>query len=148
MSYMLLIMEPRGQRAARSAIQGREVYERMLAYAAALKQRGVLLAANALKRDALRLSMEQGRAQVLDGPFTESKELIGGYFLIDCATRDEALAIARDCPPRRGRASKCGRSAPATSKGGLRPPRYICAAQALHQPAAFTSLPAKIWHGP
>jgi hypothetical protein len=98
MSYMLLIMEPRGQRAARSAVQGREVYERMLAYAAALKQRGVLLAANALKSDALRLSMEQGRAQVLDGPFTESKELIGGYFLIDCGTRDEALAIARDCP--------------------------------------------------
>jgi hypothetical protein len=42
--------------------------------------------------------MQQGRAQVLDGPFTESKELIGGYFLIDCGTRDEALAIARDCP--------------------------------------------------
>ena len=98
MSYMLLIMEPRGQRAERSEVQGREVYERMLAYAAALKQRGVLLAANALKRDALRLTAERGHAQVLDGPFTESKELIGGFFLVNCNTRDEALAIARECP--------------------------------------------------
>jgi len=98
MSYMLLIMEPRGQRATRSAVEGREVYERMLAYAAALKQRGVLLAAHALKSDALRLTLAQGRTQVLDGPFTESKELIGGFFLIDCGTRDQALAIARECP--------------------------------------------------
>ena len=98
MSYMLLIMEPREQRAARTVVQGREVYERMLAYAGALQQRGVLLAANALKSEALRLSVAQGRAQILDGPFTESKELIGGYFLLDCSTRDEALAIARECP--------------------------------------------------
>ena len=98
MSYMLLIMEPRGQRAERSAVQGREVYERMLGFAATLKQRGVLVSANALKSEALRLTVEDGRAQILDGPFTESKELIGGFFLLDCGTRDEALAIARDCP--------------------------------------------------
>ncbi len=98
MAYLLLIIEPRGQRAARSAVQGREAYERMLGYAAALKQRGVLLAANALKREALRVTVEAGRAQVRDGPFTESKELIGGYFLLDCGTRDEALTLARDCP--------------------------------------------------
>ena len=33
-----------------------------------------------------------------DGPFAEVKEMIGGFFLVDCATRDEALAIARRCP--------------------------------------------------
>jgi hypothetical protein len=98
MSYMLLVMEPRGQRTGRTGAQGREIYARMLEYAANLKQRGVLLAANALKSEALRLTVAQGRAQVLDGPFTESKELIGGYFLIDCGTRDEAVAIARECP--------------------------------------------------
>ena len=93
----------------------------MLGYAAALKQRGVLLAANALKSDALRVTMERGRAQVLDGPFTESKELIGGYFLLDCGTRDEALSPARaTVPPPHGRASKCARSAPATSEAAAR----------------------------
>jgi hypothetical protein len=35
---------------------------------------------------------------VSDGPFAESKEAIGGYFLLDVATMDEAVAIARECP--------------------------------------------------
>ena len=39
-----------------------------------------------------------GRAQVLDGPFAESKEMIGGFFLLDVATREQALAIAQACP--------------------------------------------------
>jgi hypothetical protein len=39
-----------------------------------------------------------GQAQVLDGPFAEAKEMIGGFFLLDCRTREEALAIARACP--------------------------------------------------
>jgi hypothetical protein len=35
---------------------------------------------------------------VLDGPFTEAKELIGGFFLLDCDTREQALAFANACP--------------------------------------------------
>ncbi len=35
---------------------------------------------------------------MLDGPFAEAKEMIGGFFLLDCATRDEAVAIASQCP--------------------------------------------------
>jgi hypothetical protein len=35
---------------------------------------------------------------VLDGPFAEAKEMVGGFFLLDCATREEAVAIARECP--------------------------------------------------
>jgi hypothetical protein len=42
--------------------------------------------------------VSNGRAQVLDGPFAEAKEMVGGFFLLDCATRDEAVAIARECP--------------------------------------------------
>ena len=36
--------------------------------------------------------------RVVDGPFSETKEMIGGYFLLDCASKDEAIAIARECP--------------------------------------------------
>ncbi len=39
---------------------------------------------------------------VTDGPFVESKELLGGYYLIEAADLDEALAIAKDCPARFG----------------------------------------------
>ena len=98
MSYMLLIVEPQGQRQTRSAQQGREVYRRMLEYTESLKARGVLIASNSLRESATRLSSRGGRSGVVDGPFTESKELVGGFFLVDCGTREQALRLAAECP--------------------------------------------------
>ena len=100
MRYMLLIHEPVGQRQTRSEAEGHAVYERMLAFADRLKQRGVLLAAESLVSQdrSARVKVSSGRAQVVDGPFAEAKEMVGGFFLLNCATRDEALAIARECP--------------------------------------------------
>ena len=98
MSYMLLIVEPVGQRQQRTEEEGRDLYERMLRYADDLRQRGLLLAAQSLKTDASRLQVRDGRRALVDGPFAEAKELVGGYFLLDCASRDEAVAIAAECP--------------------------------------------------
>ncbi len=98
MSYMLLIVEPRGQRRERGLEAGKGVYARMLGYAESLKARGVLLATNSLTEDAQRLSVRSGKRTVVDGPFTESKELVGGFFLLNCETRDEALKLAAECP--------------------------------------------------
>ena len=100
MAYVLTILEPRGQRSERTAVQGRELYECMLAFGAKLSERGVLLAAEALtsEADGFRLSVREGRHSIVDGPFTEAREMIGGFFLIDVSSRDEALAIAAECP--------------------------------------------------
>jgi hypothetical protein len=100
MPYMLLIVEPTEQRRSRSDAEGRAVYERMLQFGAGLKERDLLLAGESLKsqNDAARLQVRGGRTQVVDGPFSEAKEMIGGYFLVDCKSRDEALAIAATCP--------------------------------------------------
>ena len=98
MSYMLLIVEPQGQRRSRTAEDGRDLYQRMLDYTESLKARGVLLASDSLRSRAARVSTRAGRQSVLDGPFVESKELIGGFFLLDCATRDEAVGLAAECP--------------------------------------------------
>lgn len=98
MNYMLLIIEPVGQRQQRTEDEGRGLYERMLRYADDLKERGLLLAAQSLKSDAARLQVREGRRALVDGPFAEAKEMVGGYFLLDCATRDEAVAIAAECP--------------------------------------------------
>ncbi|HKW84711.1 MAG TPA: YciI family protein [Burkholderiaceae bacterium] len=100
MSYMLLIVEPTDQRRSRSEAEGRAVYERMLKYGADLKKRGLLIATESLKsqNDAVRLQVRGGRTQVIDGPFSEAKEMVGGFFLLDCKTRDEAVAIAAACP--------------------------------------------------
>ena len=100
MAYMLLITEPRGQREARTQAEGEALYARMLRFADDLAARGVLLDAQSLVSDkeAARVQVREGRESVLDGPFAEVKEMIGGFFLINSATREEALAIARECP--------------------------------------------------
>jgi hypothetical protein len=98
MPYMLLIVEPQGQRRVRSPEEGREVYQRMLEYTAGLKARGVLLESNSLRAESVRLDVRAGKRSVTDGPFTESKELIGGFFLLDCTTREQALSFAAECP--------------------------------------------------
>ncbi|MGT2439563.1 YciI family protein [Bradyrhizobium betae] len=46
----------------------------------------------------VRVQVREGRRDPLDGPFAEAKEMIGGYFLVDCATQDEAIAIAAERP--------------------------------------------------
>jgi hypothetical protein len=100
MPYMLLIHEPVGQRATRTREEGEAVYARMLRYAEQLRERKLLLAVESLasQETGARVQVRTGRAQVLDGPFAEAKEMVGGFFLLNCATREEALAIARDCP--------------------------------------------------
>jgi hypothetical protein len=100
MTYMLLILEPTGQRQARSEAEGRAVYDRMVRFGADLQARGLLKATESLAShaSAARVSVRGGQAQVVDGPFAEAKEMIGGYFLITCGTFEEAVAIARECP--------------------------------------------------
>lgn len=100
MPYLLLIVEPREQRGERTPEEGRQVYERMVRFAEGLKARGVLRAVESLTSDAsgVRVAVREGRSRVVDGPFTEAREMVGGFFLLDCATREEAVAIARECP--------------------------------------------------
>jgi hypothetical protein len=97
---MLLIVEPVGQRAERDEAEGKAVYGQMLRFGESLKQRGLLLASQSLlsTKDATRVQRREGKSLLIDGPFAEAKEMIGGFFLLDVATRDEALVIAQECP--------------------------------------------------
>lgn len=100
MSYALLILEERARRSRRSPEQAVAEYDRMRSFGASLEARGVHRGSDALKPDAegVRVSLRDGKPVVFDGPFAESKEMIGGYFLIEVASRDEAIAIAAECP--------------------------------------------------
>lgn len=100
MSYMLLIVEPPQQRRSRGEAEGREVYARMRGFGAELQSRGLLRATESLKSldEAARVEVRNGKTHVRDGPFTEAKEMIGGFFVLNCKTRDEAVAIAAECP--------------------------------------------------
>jgi len=98
--YMLLIMEQGERRRARSEEEGSVLYQRMVRFAEDLKARGLLSASDSLRSDAdgVRVRVRDGKRTLVDGPFSESKEIVGGFFLLTCDERDEAVAIASQCP--------------------------------------------------
>lgn len=97
---MLLIIEPVGQRRERTEEEGRQLYERMVRFGESLKARGLLKAVESLQSDSegVRVQVRGGRRTVVDGPFSESKEMVGGFFLLECNSREEAVALASECP--------------------------------------------------
>jgi hypothetical protein len=100
MSYMLLIVEPARQRYARTESEGRAKYDSMLEFSEKLKARGLLAMSQSLKGDerSARVQVRGEATVVLDGPFAEAKEMVGGFFLLTCKTREQAIEIAAECP--------------------------------------------------
>lgn len=105
MTYILLIVEPTEQRQTRTEAEGRELYDRMLKFGEGLKSKGLFLGSESLRSqaDAVRVKVRGDKvngdkAIVIDGPFAEAKEMIGGFFLLNCETKAEAIAIAKECP--------------------------------------------------
>ena len=100
MPYMLLIIEPVDQRAGRTEAEGRQAYERMRQWGQSLQSRGLLQAMESLAshRHAARVERRDGQTRVIDGPFAEAKEMVGGFFLLDCDQREQALQLAAECP--------------------------------------------------
>ena len=72
----------------------------MMKYNEALKDAGVLITLDGLHPPSAgaRVSFAAGKPLVTDGPFTEAKEVLGGYWMIDVASREEAIAWATKCP--------------------------------------------------
>jgi len=72
----------------------------MLRFSEDLKSRGLLTMSQSLKTDTegARVQVLGKHSTVVDGPFAEAKEMVGGFFLLTCETRDEAIAIAEECP--------------------------------------------------
>lgn len=70
------------------------------AYTEALKEAGVHVGSNRLgpSGSATTVQVENGKSQVLDGPYADSKEQLGGYYLIDVPDLDAALSWAARCP--------------------------------------------------
>lgn len=74
-----------------------QVAARWMAWFDQLTKQGKALAGNPLKGEGRMVSGKNGRV-IADGPFAESKEAIGGYFLLKVSSLDEAVAIAQQCP--------------------------------------------------
>ena len=100
MAYMLLIVEDPAQRGTRTRAEGEAVFQRMVDFADQLKRQDQLLAVESLasQQTGARVQVRGGRPQVVDGPFAEAKEMVGGFFLLNVKTREEALTLASRCP--------------------------------------------------
>jgi hypothetical protein len=98
MQYVLTIYEDESGYADMTQEQGAEV---MAAYAAfGEKHAGVIKGGDALEPTATATSVRvrDGERLVTDGPFAETKEALGGFYVIDVANLDEAIAVAADIP--------------------------------------------------
>ena len=77
--------------------QMQKMVEKYMNYIQDLREKGHFIAGEPLEETGKILSGERGR-KVTDGPFTESKEAVGGYFLIGAKDLDEAVELSRACP--------------------------------------------------
>lgn len=92
--YLLLLRD--GEFDSYTREEQQQILAEYMAWTDSLKAQGVHLASEELKPGGRVLSTEQGR--IVDGPFTETKEAVGGFFLISAANVDQAMRIARECP--------------------------------------------------
>src|SRR6201996_3658601 len=100
MRFMMLMIPAGYERAAAGAMPSAEAVAAMMKYNEALKKAGVLITLDGLHPPSMgaRVSFPGGKPVVTDGPFTEAKEVLGGYWMIDVTCREEAIAWAKQCP--------------------------------------------------
>ena len=100
MQYMLTLYADESTFTKMSPEQQEKGYAAYMAYSEALNKAGVYKASGRLGRSAsaTRVQLVDGKPSVLDGPFIESKEQLGGYFLIDVPDLDAAIGWAARCP--------------------------------------------------
>lgn len=100
MKYAIIVYETADDFAAREDQRAPEYWNGYSAYAGALQAAGVAAGGAALRASdaATTVRLRGGSRQVVDGPYSDIKEQLGGFFLIDVPTLDDALAWAEKCP--------------------------------------------------
>ena len=100
MQYLLMIYGNETAMLAADKEAGSRMLAAYMAYTEAMKQAGVLVGANRLRptSSATTVRNPDGKTSVVDGPFAETKEQLGGYYLIEAPDLDAALGWAARCP--------------------------------------------------
>jgi hypothetical protein len=100
MQYLLMIYGNEAGMQSAGKAQTEQMIAAYGAYTEAMKTAGVIVGANRLKPSgsASTVRVADGKTKVLDGPYAETKEQLGGYYLIDVPDLDAALSWAARCP--------------------------------------------------
>jgi hypothetical protein len=104
MRFMMLMIPKGYEKAEAGAMPSAEMVAKMTKYNQALTKAGVLIALDGLHpaSKGARVSFSGGKPRVTDGPFTEAKELLGGYWMIQAKSKQEAVEWASRCPAQDG----------------------------------------------
>ena len=100
MRFMMLMLPKGYEQAKPGAMPDAKAVSAMMKYNEELRSAGVLVGLDGLHPPSMgaRVSFSGGKPQVTDGPFAEAKEVIGGYWMINVKSRDEAIEWAKRCP--------------------------------------------------
>ena len=100
MRFMMLMIPHGYEKAAPGTAPPADAVAAMMKYNESLQKAGVLLALDGLHPPSMgaRVSFSGGKPKVTDGPFAEAKEVLGGYWMIDVKSKEEAIEWASRCP--------------------------------------------------
>jgi hypothetical protein len=100
MQYMLLIYESEASAAKRSALEQGKLTQEFMTFTQDIAKAGKLKGGDRLDRSstATTVRVRNGKTTTTDGPFAETKEQLGGYYLVEASDLDEAIAIAGRIP--------------------------------------------------
>lgn len=100
MRFMMLMIPKGYESASPGTAPDAKAVEAMMKYNEELQKAGVLLALDGLHPPSMgtRVSFAGGKPTATDGPFAEAKEVIGGYWMIDVRSKEEAVQWAKRCP--------------------------------------------------
>lgn len=100
MRFMMLMIPKGYEKAAPGTTPDADAVAAMMKYNESLQKAGVLLGLDGLHppSEGARVSFAGGKPSVTDGPFIETKEVVGGYWMIEVNSKDEAIEWAKRCP--------------------------------------------------
>ncbi|CAG1009069.1 hypothetical protein BURK1_03612 [Burkholderiales bacterium] len=100
MRFMMLMIPKGYESAGPGTMPDAAAVAAMMKFSESLQKAGVLLALDGLHPPSMgaRVSFHGGRPSVVDGPFAEAKEVLGGYWMIQVRSKEEAIAWASRCP--------------------------------------------------
>jgi hypothetical protein len=100
MRFMMLMIPKGYEKAEPGTVPDAQAVAAMMKYNEALQKAGVLLALDGLHPPSMgaRVVFSGGKPKVTDGPFPEAKEVIGGYWMIQVKSKEEAVEWASRCP--------------------------------------------------
>jgi hypothetical protein len=97
--FMLLLHDDPSTWMTFSPDQMQRAIEKYMAWGAKLRETGVLVSSDKLTEDPGRIVKgKNGQLRVTDGPFSETKEVLGGYYTITAASYEDAVRYVQDCP--------------------------------------------------